>query len=192
MKSKINLRLPMLILMILFAGMWRLFVSSGHTSLGNFTPIGAMGLFGGFYFSDKWKAILIPLLTLWLTDLFLNYFVYYGYWKWFYVGFYYTYGSFILTVFIGRFMTKATVKNILFAGVSAALLHWIITDFGVWLDGRMYPKNIQGLITCYVMAIPYLKNMIISNLLFSAVLFGLFEFAQHKFVFLMPKHIKKS
>jgi hypothetical protein len=186
-KTLTNPRTSVLAIMILSAGAWRLLISSGHSPLTNFTPIGAMALFGGCYFAGKWKAFLLPLFALWLSDLFLSYFVYFHEWKWFYSGFYITYGTFALIVLMGRFMKKANAKNVLFFSVLAALTHWIITDFGVWLDGRMYPKTAEGLVTCYVAAIPYMQNMLIGNLVFGAIMFGGFELAQRKFPVLALK-----
>jgi hypothetical protein len=181
MKKIINPRTGVLVAMILSAGAWRLLISSGHSPLTNFTPVGAMALFGGCYFADKWKAYLLPILTLWLSDLFLSYFVYYHEWRFFYDGFLWTYGSFALMVMMGTFIKKTNIKNVALAGVSAALVHWIITDFGVWIGGQLYPKTTEGFIACYVAAIPYLQNMLIGNLVFSGVMFGVFELAQRKF-----------
>ncbi|HET7819717.1 MAG TPA: DUF6580 family putative transport protein, partial [Bacteroidia bacterium] len=72
-KTLINPRTSVLAIIILSAGIWRLCITSSHSSLTNFTPIGAMALFGGCYFADRWKAFLLPLLTLWLSDLLLSY-----------------------------------------------------------------------------------------------------------------------
>ena len=55
--------------MIVFAGVWRLFISSGYSPLTNFTPVGAMCLFGGCYFRDRYKALFVPIFTLWLSDI---------------------------------------------------------------------------------------------------------------------------
>ncbi|MEO6904053.1 MAG: DUF6580 family putative transport protein [Bacteroidia bacterium] len=181
MKKLINPRNGILTLMILLGGAWRLLISNGASSLANFTPIGAMALFGGCYFADKGKAFIVPLLTLWVSDLLLNYFVYFHEWKLFYDGFLWTYGSFALMVVIGTYMKKATVKSVVLASVFAALTHYVISDFGVWIGGGLYPKNTQGFIACYVAAIPYLKNMLIGNLVFGGILFGTFELLQNKF-----------
>lgn len=188
MKNLINPQNSVLALMILSSGAWRLFFSSGHSPIGNFTPIGAMALFGGCYFADKWKAFLVPILTLWLSDLLLSYFIYFHEWKLFYDGFYITYASFAFMVLMGRFIRKINVKNIFLMSVLAALTHWIITDFGVWLDGRLYPLTFEGFVACYVAALPYLQNMLIANLVFGAVMFGAFEIAKKRFpVLSMPE-----
>src|SRR5690554_4510539 len=85
MVSKINPRPVLLAGMILLAGCYRLFIASGVLPpLPNFTPLGAMALFGGCYYQDKWKAYLVPLLSLWLTDILLNRFFYFGEWVFFY------------------------------------------------------------------------------------------------------------
>ena len=52
--------------------------SAQLTPWANFTLIGAMGLFGGAYFTKKWKAILFPVLTLFVSDLIIQSFVFNG------------------------------------------------------------------------------------------------------------------
>jgi hypothetical protein len=91
-------------------------------------------------------------------------------------------------VVMGRFIKKVNIRNVILTGVSSALLHWIISDFGVWLDGRMYPMNSGGLVACYVAALPYLQNMLIGNLVFGAIMFGAFELAQKKYPQLQLSH----
>ncbi|TWF35305.1 hypothetical protein FHW36_10994 [Chitinophaga polysaccharea] len=179
--KSLNFRFSALLLITVGLALTRLFNASCATPLANFTPIGSMALFGGHYFSEKWKAYLLPLMTLWISDLFLNYFVYYHKLVFFYDGFYWTYGAFALATLIGSLIKKVNFRNVIMAAVAAALVHWIITDFGVWMEGRLYPKTATGLIACYVAAIPYMKNMLAGNLLFSAISFGLFEWAQQKY-----------
>lgn len=187
MKKLINPRTGVLILIILSAAAWRILMASGHSSLSNFTPVGAMALFAGFYFKNKWKAYLVPLLTLWCSDLLLCYFVYYHKLTWFYDGFLWTYGSFALMVTIGSLMKKVNVINIIVASLIASGVHLILTDLGVWLsgscivNGQPYTKDFSGLMNCYYQALPYMGNMLIGNLVFGAILFGGFELAQRKY-----------
>ena len=184
MKTIMKPRTGVLAAMILTAGLWRLIFSGDHTPLTNFTPIGAMALFGGCYFSDKWKAYLVPLLTLWLTDMVINTFIYNMPFTLFYSGFYWTYGAFALMVMVGTFMKKVNIGNVVLVSIIAALLHYIITDLGTWLDGRMYPLTWAGFTACYVAAIPFLKNLLIANLIFGGAMFGAFEWAQKKYAVL--------
>jgi len=57
--KKINIRTVVLILMILAAAAMRLVSFKYPLVLSNFTPVGAIALFGGAYFTDKWKAYLV-------------------------------------------------------------------------------------------------------------------------------------
>ncbi|MGP8214174.1 MAG: DUF6580 family putative transport protein [Bacteroidia bacterium] len=182
MKTIIKTRTGVIVAMILTASVFRLIVS-GYTPLLGFTPIGAMALFGGCYFSDKWKAYLVPLLTLWLTDLFINYFLYHHF-SFFYSGFAWVYGAFALMVMAGTFMKKVNIRNVVLACIVTALLHYIITDFGLWISGTMYPLTWEGFTACYAAALPYLQKMLLSNLVFGGLMFGAFEWAQKRFTVL--------
>lgn len=189
MKNLFNPRTSVLAVMILLAGIWRFVIATPvMTPFSNFTPIGAMALFGGCYFKDKWKAFLLPLLTLWLSDLIIDSLVYYHSLTWFYEGWYWTYGTFALMVVIGMFIKKVNIKSIILVSIIATLAHWIITDFGVWVEhgldittGKPYTYDLAGLWKCLYLALPYEKNLIIGNLVFGGILFGAFEWAQKKF-----------
>ena len=49
-------------------------------------------------------------------------------------------------------------------------------------EANLYPKTVAGLINCYVAAIPFFRNMLLGNLLYSALLFGAFAFAENRFI----------
>jgi hypothetical protein len=57
--------------------------------------------------------------------------------------------------------------------VGSALSFFLVSNFAVWVAGTMYPMSWAGLIECYVKAIPFFRNELISAPLFSAVFFGL-------------------
>jgi hypothetical protein len=67
------------------------------------------------------------------------------------------------------------------ASVGAALLFYLVTNFGVWTRGVLYPLTWEGLVTCYVAAIPFLRNAILGNAFYAIALFGGFSLAQHRF-----------
>ena len=191
MNRKINPRLIVLAVMIVTVGIFRIATAQTHSSLSGFTPLGAMALFGGFYFSDHWKAFLFPLLTLWLSDIFLNRYLYFGEWVFFYNGFAWVYAGFALIVLIGKLLKAISIKNILLASVAAAVVHSLVSNFGVWLVGCtsskediLYSPDLDGLLTCYYMGLPYLRNFLIGNLFYCGILFGAFELMQRRFVIL--------
>jgi len=188
MKTTFNPRFMALLLVIAGAASTRFITVAGHTPLINLTPIGAMALFGGTYFSNKWKAVLLPLLTLIISDLVINTVFYHGKYGTMYQGWYLVYAVFVLMVFFGKWIiNKVNVKNILFATVVASISHWLITDFGVWLGGidvttgMPFTKDIFGLLKCYALAIPYLQTIFLATAFYSAIMFGAFELAQRKF-----------
>jgi len=76
---------------------------------------------------------------------------------------------------------KIKLKNVIGAGLSASIIFFLVSNFGVWLGSPMYPQNISGLITCYITGIPFFGNTIGGDLFYSAVLFGTFELAKYKF-----------
>ncbi len=157
-------------------------MQTGFSLLTNFTPIGAMALFGGAYFNKSWKAYLFPLLTLWISDMVLSRFVYYNQWQLFYGGAYWIYGAFVIMVITGKYVLKnVSVKNVLLSALVVTFIHWIITDLGVWSAGSLYPKTIRGWWACLAAAIPFERNFLGGTLLYAAIMFGSFEWMKTKF-----------
>ncbi|MFT3825751.1 MAG: hypothetical protein QM731_17655 [Chitinophagaceae bacterium] len=156
--------------------------------MSNFTPLAAMALFGGAYFSKGSKAYLFPIITLWLGDILLNRFIFYHEWRLLYDGWYWTYGSFALMTLTGRLMIKkATVANVGLSAIVATFIHWIGTSPACLLiEGSMYPRTFSGWITSLVAAIPYEWNMLLSTLIFCGILFGGFELLQRRYHSLQP------
>jgi hypothetical protein len=181
--QKINLRNSILILMIIIAGAARLININHLTGLSNFTPVGAMALFGGAYFSDKWKAYLVPFLALFISDFALDY-IYFGKFMLFYSGALPVYISFAVMVLIGTHIKNVNVTNVVLGSMGAVLVHWLITDIDPWLQGTMYAKSFYGYGESLIAAIPFEKSMLLGNLIYGAILFGGFELAKSKFTVL--------
>ncbi len=186
--NTIHPRTIVLLLIILLAAAFRLVQSSPVFSiLSNVTPVGAIAIFGGCYFSSKWKAFLVPLLTLWISDLFLNRIYYSDEWLFFSSEMLWTYGSFAVMVILGASIKKVNFLTVGLAGIGGAMAHWLIADIGVWLGGvdittgLPFTKDWIGLTKCLGLAIPFFRNMAIGNLVFCGVLFGSFEWMQQRY-----------
>lgn len=135
----------------------------------NVSPIAAMALFGGAYFSDKRLAFLVPFLALLLSDLILG----------LHDTMLYVYGGFALTVAIGFWVRKQlNIGRIAVAAVGASILFFLLTNFGVWLTSGMYPMTADGLMQAYIAGIPFFQNSLLGNLVFTALLFGGFAALQ--------------
>lgn len=146
---------------ILVAAIIRLF-----PHLPNVTPITAMALFSGVYFTNKKYAFIVPLLAMLIADLFLG----------LYAISIFVYMAFILVGYIGIKSKKISISTILLSSVS----FFIITNFGVWLLG--YPKTMSGLIECYTLAIPFFRNSLIGDFFFAGIMYFGFEFISKKYL----------
>ncbi|MGM5470927.1 DUF6580 family putative transport protein [Flavobacteriaceae bacterium LMO-SS05] len=161
MGSLFNKKQLIIILFIVGAGIFRLF-----PHLPNVTPITAMALFSGVYFTDKKFAFIIPLLAMFLSDIFLG----------FSAITLFVYCAFILVSYIGFSSKKVSIKTILISSIS----FFVITNFGVWLIA--YPKSLSGLIECYTLAVPFFRNSLIGDFFFAGVLYYGFEFVSNKYL----------
>jgi len=153
----------------------------------NFTPIAAVALFGGVYFSKK-IALILPLVAMLISDIF--------------IGFYepklmfFVYGSFVLSVVLGFWLKKH--KNWYMVGGSAILssiLFFLITNFAVWAFTPWYAKTLSGIYQCYLMALPFFRNTLIGDLFYATVFFGAYELAvfclkKIKILSISPAYIK--
>lgn len=145
----------------------------------NLTPIGAMALFGGVQFGARKAAFGVPLAAMILSDLVLALTLY----GWAVLPSRpFVYAGFALYVCLGHLARRRySVWTIGGAALSGALLFFVITNFGVWLLGGLYPRTLAGLGACYVAAIPFFRNSLLGDLLYSAILFGGFALAQRRF-----------
>jgi hypothetical protein len=189
--QKFNPRFVVLLLLMIVAAAMRIPNAASLSPLSNFTPIGAMALFGGAYFQKTWKAYAFPLLTLLASDIVINTVVHQGKFGIMYSGWYWTYAAFALMVLTGKIvLKKITVKNIVIASLATVFIHWIVTSPAcILLEGSMYPKTWAGYYTSLIAAIPYERNFIIGTLLYSGVLFGLFEWMKQRNTALQTKAI---
>jgi len=137
----------------------------------NFTPIGALALFAGAHFDDKRWAFIAPLAAMLLSDLLIG----------FHGQMPVVYAAFAVIVCMG-FVLKEKKAALRVTGLSlaAATFFFIVSNFAVWAFDGLYPMTLQGLVTCYVAAIPFFQNWLAGTLFYSAVLFGGFALIEKK------------
>lgn len=156
----------------------------------NFSPFGAIALFSGAYFVNNYLKYILPIALLWVSDVIINNVIYSEYmdgFSLFYQGSLWIYLTFALIIFIGSIIKKKNQLTILIGSVGASVLFFLVSNFGVWFSTSMYAKNVEGLIQCYVMGIPFFKYTLASNFIFSAVFFGMFEVFTSKLNFATSK-----
>jgi hypothetical protein len=89
------------------------------------------------------------------------------------------YGCFALIVCIGlRLHRQRTPLRIAGSALLSSVLFFVITNFGVWAFGSLYPKTVAGLIVCYAAAVPFFQNTLVGDALYTAALFGGFALAE--------------
>ena len=133
----------------------------------NFTPIAAMALFAGCYLHKKW-GIVLPLAALFISDYFI------GFYDWQVMASVYI--SVILAFAIGWFLSRRLKwQNVIFASLLSSIIFFVITNFAVWAFFNWYPHNAAGFLNCFVLALPFFRNTLLGDLVYSGVLFGIFE-----------------
>lgn len=160
----------------------------------NFSPMEAITLFAAAHFSRRWQALLIPFVAMWLSSLFIDNVIYASgkeKFLWVYPGFHWQYLSYVLIALIGFSLMRqqATALRVAAGGLSAAMLFFVLTNFGVWVDGSLYPQTVQGLIACYAAALPFFRGTLMGLTLYLPVLFGGFHLLQKRYPLLRASRV---
>lgn len=135
----------------------------------NFTPIIAMSLFAGCYLKKYWAALL-PLAAMIVSDYFI------GFYDWQVMASVYL--GIALAFFIGRILANYKKwYNVIAASLISSLSFFIITNFAVWAFFNWYPHSWQGLLNCFVLAVPFFRNSLAGDLIYTGALFGFYELA---------------
>lgn len=135
----------------------------------NFVPITGIALFAGVYLSRK-NAFIIPLVTYLISDAILGF---YG-WSMIFV-----YLGLILQIMIGinKFWKDEINRWLIGVGaLLASIAFFIVSNFGSWLSlPQYYSRDFQGIVDCYVAALPFFRNSLVSDIIYTMILFGGYE-----------------
>ena len=136
----------------------------------NFTPIAALALFGGATLRDRRVTFAVPLGAMLLSDGVLA-LTRYG-WEAFQLA-PFVYSAFLLMVVLGHLIrNRRSMLTVGSAAIAGSVLFFIVTNFGVWLRGNLYPLTATGLLTCYASALPYFRNTLAGDAAYIVLLFG--------------------
>jgi len=137
--------------------------------LPNFTAVGAVALFSGYYLKNKKMALIVPLVVMFLSD-----------WK---IGFYQwqimasVYLSLIIVVLLGILIRRKKWFFALPTSLLGTIIFFLVTNGAVWLFSAWYPHNFSGLIASLAAGLPFLKNSFLGDLTYVFALFGVAELA---------------
>jgi hypothetical protein len=174
MKSSKNIVWSFLLLVII-AAVYRIIPGRPF----GFAPQWAMAIFAGAVIRDKKWAFIIPVLSMFVSDLLYQVLYLRGVTSipGFYEGQWQNYLLFTLLVFIGMAVKKINILQIAGASLAAPTLYFLASNFLVWASngttrGLDRPKTFSGLMQCYTDAIPFYRTSILATFIFSAILFG--------------------
>lgn len=131
----------------------------------DFTPVLALALLAGAYLPGHQRWIL-PLALMAATDVILG----------FYPSIVINWIALAACVGIGVWLRKNPSWTRIGGGsLGAAIVFFMISNFGVWLSD--YPKTAAGFADCYVMALPFFRNSLLSTLVYGYILIGGYAWA---------------
>ena len=135
----------------------------------SFAPVGPALLFFGA--RGPRKHAWIPVLLLAGCDFALTKFVY---------AYPYTLDHVVTIAWYAAVLAMGTLLRpntrpvrIAGAALAVSLGFFMVSNFAVWLVWNMYPHSFAGLLTCYAAALPFYRNQFLSDMLFSALMFGM-------------------
>ena len=139
----------------------------------NFTPVGAMFLFSGATLPRKSISLALPLLALIASDAVAVQVLYGGSQPLVTWSSPFTWLGFVVMGALGwSLRRRLSPMRLLGVTVTGSLLFFVISNFGVWIEGALYARTLDGLVQCYAAAIPFFRNTLCGDLVYTAVLFG--------------------
>ncbi len=135
----------------------------------NFAPVAAVAIFGGSVLPRR-LAVWVPLAVMAISDAIIG----------FHDLILLTWGCYALIALASStWLRKPSFGRGLTLTLSGSLFFFIVTNFGVWLKSGMYPHSLNGLAECYTLALPFFRNTILSDLIYTGLLFGIYKTAIH-------------
>lgn len=128
----------------------------------NFTSLLALSFYVPALLGIRFLPALV--LSFLVTDIFIGY----------HNLILFTWGSVILIGLFSKFFLSTIYTRIL-GSLLGACIFYLISNFGVWSLGS-YGYTFNGLIQCYILAIPFFAYSIISTFIFSAIIEGVVKF----------------
>jgi hypothetical protein len=134
----------------------------------NIAAVTGVTLLAGYALRNVWLALLVPIGAMALADLALGW----------YPGVLATYAGMAAGVFFARgLLGRLTVVRLAGATFLASFAFFVLSNFGTWLEG-WYGYSWEGLVACYVAALPFWQSSLIADFTSTALAFGLFLVAR--------------
>jgi Family of unknown function (DUF6580) len=180
---KINGRIILfLLILVALATICKFFF--GPTSWSGFSPLIAIALFSGMIIKQKDFSFVLPLAAVFISDAIIQLlyeqgqFAYAG----FYSGQWKNYLILLLpATLLGWLIKGKNYKGLLFNGIAAPTVFFLISNFNVWLGAQVsYTRDFNGLMNCYIAGLPFYRNALIGTLVFLPVILFLYNYLTRK------------
>jgi hypothetical protein len=138
----------------------------------NIAAVTGVTLLAGYALRNIWLALLVPIAAMALADVVLGW----------YNEVVFTYLGMAAGVFIARGLLRPlTPLRLIGTTFLASLSFFILSNLGVFAGGY-YGYTLDGLVACFVAAIPFWQNSLIADFLSTAIAFGIFVLARRTFL----------
>ena len=132
----------------------------------NFTSLIALSFYIPVFFGLRYMPLV--LFSFAITDILIG----------FHNTLFFNWCSVVLIGLSSIYFTKNSLTRI-FGSITGVMIFYIVTNFGVWTTG-LYSYNVEGLVSSYILAIPFLGNNLISTLVYSLIIETIYKFYQNK------------
>lgn len=142
----------------------------------NFSPIIGMALFSGAVIKDRRFAFAMPIFAMFIADaMFEISGIAQGFWGW---GQLVGYGILALITVIAFSLKKINVVTVTGYSIMSSVIFYLLSNLSFFLIDNpvynTYTQDAEGFFDCYVKALPFFRTSLIADLVFSAVLFGVY------------------
>jgi hypothetical protein len=141
-----------------------------HAGWFNFTAVGGALLYFGA--RRSWREMLAPLAALMVTDYCLTVFAYHYPFAW--QAYVTTWAWYLAVMILGRVLlrTRTSFPRVASGVILGPTSFFLVSNYAVWAGGDMYPHTLSGLVACYVAAIPFYRNDLLSTTIVAGLAFG--------------------
>jgi hypothetical protein len=137
----------------------------------DFTPVVASALFAGMIFRSKALALALPIAAMLASDAVVGWHD----WRVMLV----VYAALLLPALLGLWGRRHRgIVVLLPLALGSSLMFFAASNFAVWAFSGMYTHDLAGLARCYAAALPFLRDTLTGDLVWTGALFGAWWLAQ--------------
>jgi hypothetical protein len=167
----------------IFSALYRVFpyyfLDAQSRQFWNLAPIGALGLFAGTRLRSR-VSLVVPVVAMFLSDLLLIKPLADMNMSAFGPTRPLIYACFVLYAVIGQLLPRGERSLLVLggAGLLGGAIFFLVSNFLVWPGSKLYPQTLAGLGQCYLAGVPFYRNTVAGDLLFTGLFFGLYAAAE--------------